>query len=48
MLDGVHLDNEYKHFHNKEKTCLSILYLSLKKSKSSKTSMCLKKLYSDL
>lgn len=48
MLDGIHLDNEYKNFHNKQKICLSVLYLSLKKSKSSKTTMCLKKLYADL
>lgn len=41
VLDGIHLEDSYKSFHNKEKVCLSVLYIVLKKCKSSSKKKCL-------
>lgn len=48
MLDGVHLDNEYKKFKNKEKVCLAILYICFKKERSLKTHVERRKMVNEL
>lgn len=47
-LDAIHLEDNYKTFHNKEKVCLSILYMNIKKEKMRNAVNGKKKLIYDL
>lgn len=48
VLDGAHLDNGYRNFKNKEKVCLAILYICLKKERHIRASMSRQRLMREL